>query len=216
MKNIKNILAISVVLVSMASNVSAENATNIGTSASASRADFGWGGNGGASLEMYKKDHATRPGELRFVFGGGNGGNAGAVLFTQYDDASNSWAANTILDANGNWGMGTMAPCADCKLAVNGKIRAKEVVIDSGWADYVFDKGYTLRSLAEVEAYISENHHLPGVPTAADVQKNGINLSQINAKLLEKVEELTLYMIEVKKQNDQLQQDLALLKNASR
>jgi len=72
------------------------------------------------------------------------------------------------------------------------------------WADYVFDKNYVLPSLGDLAAFIKENKHLPGIPTAAEVEKNGIDLGATQAKLLEKIEQLTLYTIELQKQIDEL------------
>jgi len=91
------------------------------------------------------------------------------------------------------------------KLAVNGKIGAKEVQVEntsSTWADYVFEKDYALRSLDEVESFIKENKHLPEIPSAEEVKENGHKLGEMDVLLLKKVEELTLYMIELKKEVD--------------
>ncbi|MDQ1806476.1 cell wall anchor protein [Chryseobacterium sp. CKR4-1] len=83
----------------------------------------------------------------------------------------------------------------------NGRILAKEVEVKANvWADYVFKKDYRLRSLEEVEQHIEEKGHLPNIPSAEEVIKNGINVAEMNAKLLEKIEELTLYSIEQNKQ----------------
>lgn len=93
------------------------------------------------------------------------------------------------------------------KLAVNGKIGAKEVQIENTsltWPDFVFKAGYTLRSLAEVEAFINVNGHLPEIPSEEQVKQEGIKVSELNAKLLQKIEELTLYVIELKKEVDAL------------
>jgi hypothetical protein len=90
-------------------------------------------------------------------------------------------------------------------LTVDGKIHAEEInvsVID--WPDYVFGREYKLKPLSEVERFINENNHLPGVPSAVDVENEGVDVGQMNKILLEKVEELTLYMIEIKKENEQL------------
>ncbi len=83
----------------------------------------------------------------------------------------------------------------------------------ANWADYVFDQDYKLMSLGEVEAYISKNKHLPGVPSAEEVVKEGIDMATMDAKLLEKIEELTLYMIEMKKENEQMKKEIELLKS---
>jgi len=91
------------------------------------------------------------------------------------------------------------------KLAVCGPIKATEVVVETGWCDFVFDKDYKLKSLTEVEKYISENKHLPDVPSAADVAKNGVSLGQSDSVLLQKVEELTLYIIALNKRIETLE-----------
>ena len=99
---------------------------------------------------------------------------------------------------NGNVGIGNTNP--DSKLSVNGKIHAKEVKVDLiGWSDFVFEKEYHLPTLKEVESHIKENGHLKDVPSAKEVAKNGIFLGEMNAKLLQKIEELTLYTIDQEK-----------------
>ncbi|WP_342333033.1 hypothetical protein [Pedobacter sp. FW305-3-2-15-E-R2A2] len=92
------------------------------------------------------------------------------------------------------------------KLAVAGGITAESVKIElrSPWPDYVFAKSYKLPGLQDTEQFIQKNGHLPGIPSASEVKMNGIELGSMNAKLLEKIEELTLYMIEMKKDNEQL------------
>jgi hypothetical protein len=104
---------------------------------------------------------------------------------------------------SGDVGIGTSNP--DSKLAVNGTIHSKEVKVDmNNWPDYVFKEEYNLPPLQEVEKQIKEDGHLKDVPSAVDVQKNGIYLGEINAKLLQKIEELTLYAIEQQKNTEKL------------
>ena len=99
----------------------------------------------------------------------------------------------------GNVGIGTTNP--NNKLDVNGTIHSKEVKVDmTGWSDFVFKKEYDLPTLAEVEKHINEKGHLENIPSEEEVLKNGINLGEMNAKLLHKIEELTLYVIEIKKE----------------
>lgn len=113
-----------------------------------------------------------------------------------------------VISASGNVGIGTTTPKE--KLSVNGKIRAQEIKVENtNWPDYVFAHGYQLPSLMETENHIKEKGRLPGIPSATEVKNNGIDLGEMNAKLLQKIEELTLYLIEIKKENEELK----LLKN---
>lgn len=115
-------------------------------------------------------------------------------LAATFTDLSNGTEAFSIL-SNGNVGIGTTDP--KVKLAVNGDIKAtKLTVTQTPWADYVFDKSYKLPTLKEISEFIKENHHLPGIPSEAEVKKNGINVGENQALLLKKVEELTLYLID--------------------
>ncbi|SHF15372.1 hypothetical protein [Dysgonomonas macrotermitis] len=101
----------------------------------------------------------------------------------------------------GNVGIGTATP--KNKLDVNGVIRATEVKVETGWADFVFADDYKLPTLKEVEAHISEHRHLPGIPSEAEVKAEGVSLGDMQAKLLQKIEELTLYVIEQNKVIDE-------------
>ena len=97
--------------------------------------------------------------------------------------------------------IGTLETASEYALAVNGTIGCEkiEVKIESNWPDFVFEDDYQHLSLKETEDFIKSNKHLPGVPSAADVEKNGIELGEMNAILLQKIEELTLLMIEQQK-----------------
>ena len=77
----------------------------------------------------------------------------------------------------------------------------------SGWSDFVFDEDYRLPSLYELEKYVTTNRHLPDIPSAKEVEDNGVDLCEMNAKLLQKVEELTLYVIDLQKQIDELKKN---------
>jgi hypothetical protein len=105
----------------------------------------------------------------------------------------------------GNLGIGTISP--DEKLTVKGKIHTQEVRVDLLGAlvpDYVFANDYKLKPLNEVENYIKENSHLPEIPSAKEIEKNGLMLAEMNMSLLKKVEELTLYAIEQEKKVDKM------------
>ncbi len=108
-------------------------------------------------------------------------------------------AQDMTIKQGGNVGIGTANPSE--KLSVNGSIKAKKLIISqSGWPDYVFAKNYKLRSLTEVENYIKANQHLPEVPSAKEVAAKGISVGDTQALLLKKIEELTLYVIELNKE----------------
>lgn len=111
-----------------------------------------------------------------------------------------------FLSDSGNVGIGTKNPRA--KLAVNGDILAKSIRVNTSstcWPDYVFEKDYNLMSLRDLESYIVKNKHLPGIPSASEIDaKNEVDLGEMNALLLEKVEELTRYIIDLQKQIDEL------------
>jgi hypothetical protein len=110
------------------------------------------------------------------------------------------FTTDLYIGGNGNVGIGTMAP-GTFKLAVEGKIGAREVRVTNTnpWPDYVFKPDYELLTLKEQEAFISQHQHLPGIPSAADIKENGYDLSSMDASLLKKIEELTLYIIELNK-----------------
>jgi hypothetical protein len=104
------------------------------------------------------------------------------------------------INATGNVGIGTTDP-QGYKLAVNGNAIANSMTVKLyPWHDYVFEKDYTLMPLADLKNYIDKNHHLPEIPSAAEIKKDGLNLGEMNGLLVKKVEELTLYLIEKEKE----------------
>lgn len=116
-------------------------------------------------------------------------------------DDYNSFVINPM---NRRVGIGTSDP--DSKLSVNGNIHTKEVRVDLiGWPDYVFNFNYNLPTLKEVEQHIKEKGHLKDIPSAEEVKENGIFLGEMNSKLLQKIEELTLYTINQEKRIEALE-----------
>ncbi|WP_369014650.1 hypothetical protein [Flavobacterium anhuiense] len=124
---------------------------------------------------------------------------------------------NNFLILGNNVGIGTSAP--DEKLTVKGKIHTQEVRVDMAGPlvpDYVFADDYKLKSLKEIEDYIKEHKHLPEIPSAKEIQKNGLMLAEMNMSLLKKMEEMTLYMIEMKKENEEIKKEIIILKQQNK
>ena len=129
-------------------------------------------------------------------------GNFNGATSTSNFGNINGASVKMYILQNGNVGIGTTNPTY--KLSVNGNIRSKEVVVESGWADYVFAKGYSLPPLSQVEAFIKANGHLPNIPSATEIEQNGLSLGETQKKMMEKIEELTLYVIELEKKIEKL------------
>lgn len=116
--------------------------------------------------------------------------------------AAGDTTPSLVVDLGNNWvAIGTETPKPGYHLSVDGKIVCEELLVEDSadWPDYVFQEDYRLQSLEEVEAHIKERKHLPGVPTAAEISKNGLPLGEMQKRMMEKIEELTLHLIEQNK-----------------
>jgi len=122
-----------------------------------------------------------------------------ASIFTKIDDSSIYFSAPTASDTR--VGIGTSNIPLGYMLAVGGNVIANlvKVQLPAEWPDYVFEEGYDLLPLKRLSQYINEHKHLPGIPSAEEVEQEGIDLGVMNALLLEKIEELTLYSIDQEK-----------------
>lgn len=167
----------------------------------------------------------TAPGTARFVINFWNNTNTyldySKNLFFRNDDGGFS---PLVLQGNGNVfiGMNTKYDAVvdmtqGYRLAVNGGILCEEVkvILDVPVSDYVFEPDYPLMSLDSVEAFVNENKHLPEVPSAAEFKANGYKVGEMDDLLLRKVEELTLYIIELKKEQTRLKEEVTTLREAS-
>lgn len=128
----------------------------------------------------------------------GNGGTMDFLISPKStgQDSSIIWGTPKLrIKRNGNVGINTTDPTE--MLTVNGNVKAKKITVTENiGADYVFDSAYNLKKLSMVDAYIKEHHHLPDIPSAKQMQQEGMNLGKAYTSLLRKTEELTLYLIE--------------------
>jgi hypothetical protein len=199
----------------------------IGTSAPAFPLDV----NGSAYVSGGLIANSATSGGMAGFFRGAASANANIVL--SGNAGSNRWfwltTTNDYLKIGGNGGAEPSAGALNIdylgnvsigttsnngyKLAVNGSAIFTEakVKLYANWPDYVFHEKYELRSLPELEKFINENNHLPNVPSAGEIKKEGINLGDMNARLLEKIEELTLYVIQLSKENADIKEQLKKL-----
>lgn len=138
-----------------------------------------------------------------------NGYNCGEYsgnMYHSFDALGNVYhAGNLAIGTQDNKGY---------RLAVNGAAVCTKLVVKqaANWPDYVFDSSYTLAPLSAVETYVQQNKHLPGIPTAAETEKEGVDVGEMQKQLLKKMEEMTLYMIAQEKKIASLQQEVQQLK----
>ncbi|SCY78265.1 hypothetical protein SAMN02927916_3362 [Flavobacterium anhuiense] len=173
-------------------------------------------GNGRSGLEIITHTNLYNSFGVRLFAGTDTGLNG---LLFQTADATNSteslaYSTKMAIILNGNVGIGTIAP--DEKLTVKGKIHTQEVRVDMAGPlvpDYVFADDYKLKSLQEIEDYVKEHKHLPEIPSAKEIENNGLKLGEMNMALLKKMEEMTLYMIEQNKQIKNLEKKIETLTN---
>lgn len=142
----------------------------------------------------------------------GNEPTIGALLGLSGGGGSGSWSQNgdniTFDDGVVGVNMSTTPFDPDYKLMVNGDIKTKRIKVSpDGWADYVFEEDYRLPDLKSVSAFISKNKHLPDVPSEKEVLEKGVYLDEMDAILLKKIEELTLYLIDQDKEIEQLKSE---------
>ncbi|MCA0364029.1 MAG: hypothetical protein LCH67_08295 [Bacteroidetes bacterium] len=165
----------------------------------------------------------------RAFFGNGAGSSRKGLLISGADPSINyariesySYATSSgipliINPAGGQVAIGTTTPYSGYKLSVAGNIIADKIKVKKStngvWPDFVFKKGYQLPSLLDIEKFVNENSHLPEIPSALEVEKDGQDLGEMNRLLLKKVEELTLYLIDQNKKLVNLESEIKILKN---
>jgi hypothetical protein len=135
----------------------------------------------------------------------------GESLLRLNAEAGGGGRNDLVILSNGNVCLGTTDDATGYRLSVNGKVACEEVLVeaDANWPDYVLADGYKLMSLQDLENAIRTNNHLPGLPSATEVEQNGFELADMQRRVIEKVEEFTLYIIEQGKQITELQKQVA-------
>ena len=125
-----------------------------------------------------------------------------------YNGAVKNWIL--FLKDDGRVGIGTYHPTANYLLTVAGGIHARKIYITS-WAgaDFVFSQEYKLRTLSELDQFVNQNKHLPEIPSAKEMEENGMDMGEFQIKLLQKIEELTLYIIQQQKEIEELKTKLS-------
>lgn len=196
--------------------LNSNNALNF-ISASPQSSHFGIAGNSTSKkLDFFRPKWWQQEGEwtyqsLMTLDSNGNL-NLGATGSTYKLDVNGTFRATSSAYFNDKVGIGTTS-LDTFKLSVNGSVKAKAfLAIASGWADFVFADDYKLMPLHQLEKHVKANKHLPGIPTENEVIKNGVNVADVQVKLLQKVEELTLYLIEQNKKIEAQQKDIEQLK----
>ena len=178
---------------------------------------------GGTGINFYTSNEAAFggavfPTDTSLVLWSNSNSNNYLVLQPSWVNTGiGTYTPNAKLHLNGAMLIGSNSQriATNYELSVDGDVIAETFTTlnSTAWPDYVFEKNYHLRPLADLENYVNNNKHLPGVPDAATMEKNGINLGEMVTKLVEKTEELTLYVIELEKKNNALQQRIDKLEN---
>jgi len=169
------------------------------------------GGTDGPNIEMYGRNHGERSGRIHFTTYGA-GSDQTAMEFNTYDPAANGWYRTMTLTQDNRVWIG-QEPAGDWKkeykLGVGGTIIAKRVVVQADyWYDDVFSENYHLRPLSELAAFVQQHRHLPDVPAEKEVLAKGVDVGDMNAILLKKVEELTLYVLQQQQEIEALKEQI--------
>jgi hypothetical protein len=152
----------------------------------------------------YGISHTSPEGNILATRIGGTSAGIGTFTNTNMRLFVNGTSAVFISSGTNNVGIGIEFPAN--KLEVNGVIRSKEVLVEAiNWPDYVFSENYKLPLLNDLEKFIRQNKHLPNIPSAATIETNGLLVGDTQKKMMEKIEELTLYIIELNKKVEQLE-----------
>jgi hypothetical protein len=140
-------------------------------------------------------------------------GNSFSV--SNFNPVTQTWSATPAMaiKKTGQIGIGTEWPDINYRLDVCGKIRCKELKVETGWCDYVFKPDYKLMPLEQLQVFLKEKYHLPEIPTEEDVVKNGSNVGNMQMLQMKKIEELTLYILQLHERIKKLEHRIGILNN---
>ncbi|MEL6133294.1 MAG: hypothetical protein AAFR59_08030, partial [Bacteroidota bacterium] len=178
------------------------------------------GSDDGGSIEMHGDNSTSRPGELTLIASAAEKSNGGLMRFLRHHSSQN-WVESMRIDKNGKVGIGTTSLSeSGYRLYVKEGIKTGKVKTDASLADYVFEDDYEVMPLEDVEVFVEENHHLPGVISQAEVdEQGGVELTSFTIQLQEKLEELYIHVMEMnheladlKSENEALKAELEELK----
>lgn len=169
------------------------------------RAELHLHANGDNVSEIHFGENSRQDSNVRWTLSSRNSTQNSSFNIYEGPKLAGNWQVRFSIQPGGNVGVGTTSPTA--KLAVNGDIKTKEIIVTeqgSDWPDYVFDTDYPLPDLFELERFIQGHRHLPGIPSGPDVEENGQNIGDIQVRLLKKIEELILINIRQQKEIESL------------
>lgn len=138
------------------------------------------------------------------------------IISTGWDGVGQDYTSFHVAGNTGN-GAPKLTIRSDGRVTVAGQVHDREIKVTAtaGGADFVFADDYTLPKLQEIEAFVKKNKHLPEIPSAAEMEANGLHLAEMNIKLLQKIEELTLYLIIQQKEMELMKNEIRIIKQAS-
>jgi hypothetical protein len=170
----------------------------------------------GSYIEMFPNSASAAPGTIGYVAGYNvNRTNSPSHIFW-IPTGPSSYSPTLIIQQDGKVNIGTRLPTSQTnyKLAVEGRLVAQSLYVTNPttWADFVFEPKYTPMALPALETYLLKNKHLPYIPSTKEVEKSGYNVAEMDAKLLQTVEELTLQVIALNKQNMRLESEMIALR----
>jgi hypothetical protein len=149
-----------------------------------------------------------RNGNEYWAIGSGAAGSGGVQANDFYIFGTNSYTIPFYISPTGKIGINTVAPSEHYALSVNGDIRSKRIKVETAWPDYVFAEGYRLMPLTELEEYIRLNRHLPEIPSEKSIESGGADVGELLKLQMQKIEELTLYIIQQQAEIDLLKKSI--------